>query len=150
MKQSILILGVGNILMGDEGFGVQAVNALEKLTLPDHVAVLDGGTGGFQLLGNMEGFDRVIMIDATLDENPPGTVRKIKPRFAADFPRSMSTHDIGLRDLVVSLQLLDKMPELDLIVVSIHSVQQQGVFLTPEAELAKTKVIDMILDMIGG
>jgi len=143
----ILVMGVGNYLMGDEGIGVHVAERLLKEELPDGVTVVDGGTGGFHLLGYFEGYDHIILVDATLDNNPNGTIRLIKPRFAADFPKAMSTHDIGLKDMVSALQLLGKMPDIRLFVVSIESLQQQGITLTPEVEavvpglLAKIKAL---------
>jgi len=131
IAERILILGIGNFLMGDEGIGVHVANALANEPWPEGIEVVDGGTGGFHLLGYFEGHSYVIIIDATLDGNPPGTIRLIKPRFAKDFPPAMSTHDIGLKDMVSALQLLDRMPEIDLFVVSIESIQQQGIELTP-------------------
>jgi hydrogenase maturation protease len=130
----ILILGIGNYLMGDEGIGVHVAARLQKEELPEGVDVLDGGTGGFHLLEYFENYKTVILVDATLDERPAGSVRLIKPRFAVDFPKAMSTHDIGLKDLVSALQLLGKMPEIHLFVVSIESLQQQGIELTPGIE----------------
>ncbi len=131
---AILIMGIGNYLMADEGVGVHLVERLSARDLPPGVDLLDGGTGGFHLLEYFEQYPRVILIDATLDGRPPGTIRRIKPRFAADFPQAMSTHDIGLKDLVGALQLLGRMPEIDLFVVSIESIQEQGIELTPQIE----------------
>lgn len=131
MKKKILVLGVGNYLMGDEGVGVHLITELQKTSLPEYVDILDGGTGGFHLLEYFETYPKLILIDATLDGHPPGTIRMIKPKFASDFPNAMSSHDVGLRDLVNSLQLLGKMPEIYLFVVSIDSLQQQGIELTP-------------------
>lgn len=144
MKQATLILGVGNFLMGDEGIGVHVVNHLHADTLPGDVVLLDGGTGGFHLLEYFENYSHVIIIDATLDNNPPGTIRLIKPRFAKDFPPAMSTHDIGLKDMVSALQLLDKMPDIDLFVVSIATIQQQGIELTEAVKQAVPHVIHQI------
>ena len=144
MNKSTLILGIGNILMDDEGVGVHVAKMLEEVSLPDHVTVLDGGTGGFHLLEYFELHDHVIMIDATLDGRPPGTIRLIKPRFASDFPPAMSTHDIGLKDLVSALQLLGKMPEIDLFVVSIASIQQQGIYLTDELQEVMPELIKRV------
>lgn len=144
-NKQTLILGIGNYLMGDEGIGVHVAKAMMDQILPDHVDVLDGGTGGFHLLEYFENYEHVILIDATLDGKGPGTIRLIQPRFAQDFPPAMSTHDIGLKDLVSTLQLLDKMPDIDLLVVSIASVRQQGVELS--AEIAGT--IPFLVDEIG-
>jgi hydrogenase maturation protease len=112
--------------------------------LPKGVDVLDGGTGGFHLLEYFEQYPNVILIDATLDENPPGTIRLIKPKFAKDFPQAMSTHDIGLKDMVSALQLLGTMPNINLFVVSIESIQQQGIELTPNIEAVTPLIIDQV------
>lgn len=143
-----LILGIGNYLMGDEGIGVHIANQLESRVLPDGVDILDGGTGGFHLLEYFEQYSHIILIDATLDSNPVGTIRLIKPKFATDFPLAMSTHDIGLKDLVSALQLLNKMPHIDLFVVSIESIQQQGIELTPEIEAIVPTVIERIFTLL--
>lgn len=97
---------------------------------PDYLEIVDGGTGGFHLQQYFEDHATVILVDATLDENPVGTIRLIQPKYAKDFPTAMSTHDIGLRDMVNALQIMDKMPQIYLFVVSIESIQQQGIKLT--------------------
>jgi hydrogenase maturation protease len=143
----LLILGIGNYLMGDEGVGVQTALALQKLPIADTIDVVDGGTGGFHLLEFFEVHKKVILIDATLDDNEPGTIRLIKPRFAKDFPRAMSTHDIGLRDMVNALQLMDKMPDIYLFVVSIESIQQQGIELTEAIEKTIPVLIEKVIEL---
>jgi hydrogenase maturation protease len=143
-NQPILIMGVGNYLMGDEGVGVHAANRLSELNLPENIYVVDGGTGGFHLLEYFEKYPRIILIDATLDNNPIGTIRLIKPKFASDFPKAMSTHDIGLKDMMSSIQLLGKFPEIHLFVVSIESLQQQGVEMTDEIEAIMPELIGKI------
>lgn len=134
MVKPVLILGIGNYLMGDEGVGVHIARTLENelVSETETIDVIDGGTGGFHLLELFEQYPHIILVDATLDSHDVGTIRLIRPRFAADFPKAMSTHDIGLKDLVSALQLLDKMPDVQLFVVSIESIQQQGIELTPE------------------
>ncbi len=126
----ILILGIGNYLMADEGVGVHMARMFEAEQLPAGVDVLDGGTGGFHLLEYFEQYQHVILVDATLDGLEPGTIRLIKPKFYSDFPAAMSTHDIGLKDLVGALQLLNSTTEIHLFVVSIKSIQEQGIELT--------------------
>ncbi len=147
-SNKILILGIGNYLMGDEGIGVQVANKMIHDNLPAGVDVLDGGTGGFHLLEYFEQYPNVILIDATLDQNPPGTIRLIKPKFAKDFPPAMSTHDIGLKDMVSALQLMGTMPIIDLFVVSIESIQQQGIELTPEIEAVVPLIIDKVKELM--
>jgi len=143
-KNKILILGIGNYLMGDEGIGVHLAERLALESLPEGVDVVDGGTGGFHLLEYFESYPNVILVDATLDTNPVGTIRKIKPKFSMDFPQAMSTHDIGMKDLVNALQILGTMPVIDLFVVSIESIQQQGITLTPEIEAVLPLLIDKV------
>lgn len=147
LKNKILILGIGNYLMGDEGVGVHVANRLQKENIPG-VDVVDGGTGGFHLLGYFEEYETVILVDATLDNHHNGTIRLIKPRFAEDFPKAMSTHDIGLRDMMCALQLLGKMPAIHLFVVSIESLQQQGIELTDEIEKVIPGLIEKIKDLL--
>ena len=147
-QKKILILGIGNYLMGDEGIGVHVANRLEKENDTPDADILDGGTGGFHLLSYFEGYEHIVLVDATLDNNPNGTIRLIKPRFAKDFPTAMSTHDIGLKDMVSALQLLDKMPNIHLFVVSIESLQQQGIELTAEIENVVPTVLNDVKKLI--
>jgi hydrogenase maturation protease len=95
-----LVLGLGNVIMGDEGVGVHVARAVESHTLPQGVEVLDGGTGGFILLGPLQSADRIILIDAAADGNPIGTVTRTTPRFARDYPPTLTAHDIGVKDLL--------------------------------------------------
>lgn len=141
MEPRILILGLGNLLMGDEGLGVHFARQMELETLPDNVDVLDGGTGGFHLMSYLEDYPVIIAIDATLDSNPPGTIRLIRPRFSKDFPCALSTHDIGLKDLLEGLQILGKFPEIHLLVVSIETVQPLYIGLSKPIVAAFPKLI---------
>jgi hydrogenase maturation protease len=76
-----LILGIGNVLMGDEGVGVHVVRYLENRGVPDGAALLDGGTGSLTLLEPMQSAGRIVLIDATVDGSPPGTVRPCSTPF---------------------------------------------------------------------
>jgi hydrogenase maturation protease len=98
--QKTLVLGLGNVIMGDEGVGVHVVRALAQKPLPPSVECLDGGTGGFVLLGPLQNADRVVLIDAAADGNPIGTVTRTTPRFSRDYPPTLTAHDIGVKDLL--------------------------------------------------
>ncbi|RHJ87687.1 HyaD/HybD family hydrogenase maturation endopeptidase [Parabacteroides sp. AM08-6] len=139
-----LILGVGNLLLKDEGVGIHVIQALEKETLPDNVSLMDGGTGGLHLLSWIQDYDRIIMVDATLDQNPPGTIRQLRPRYASDFPPLMSAHEIGLRDMIEAMILTGKLPDIQLIVISAADINEVGMELTPAVEAAVPEVIEMI------
>ena len=143
-----LILGIGNVLMGDEGFGVHFARMMEHEPLPSGVAVLEGGTAGMQLMEAIESHRYVFLVDATLDNRPPGTVREIKPRFSSDYPAAMSTHDIGLKDLISGLTFLGKLPEIYLFVVSVAELQPMYIGLSPEVEGALGQVKEKILERI--
>jgi hydrogenase maturation protease len=147
--KKILILGMGNILLGDEGVGVRAVEYMETKTLPSNVDLLDGGTGGFTLLPEILKYDEVILIDATIDDHPLGTIRVIKPRCSADFPKAMTTHDIGLKDLIESASILGKLPPLHLIVVTIKDFQPMDMELSPMIRDVLPNVYDEVLKILG-
>ncbi len=144
---AVLIMGIGNYLMGDEGVGVHVAQRLATETLPESVDVLDGGTGGFFLMEYFENYPVVILIDATLDDRPTGTIRVIEPRFASDFPRAMSTHDIGLRDLVEGLAILGKLPKIYLFAVSIEMIQSQQIELSPALERVMPELLAQVKNM---
>ena len=144
VEKETLVLGVGNLLLKDEGVGIHVIKALENEKLPAHVHLMDGGTGGLHLLSWLQGYDRIIMIDATLDNNPPGTVRLI-----TDFPPLMSAHEIGLKDMIDAMILTDDLPETHLIVISALNINEVGMDLTPEVKAAVPKVIRMIQEIIS-
>ena len=148
-EKETLVLGVGNLLLKDEGVGIHVIKALENEKLPAHVHLMDGGTGGLHLLSWLQGYDRIIMIDATLDNNPPRTLRLIKPRYATHFPPHMSAHDIGQKDMIDAMILTDDLPETHLIVISALNINEVGMDLTPEVKAAVPKVIRMIQEIIS-
>jgi len=152
MNGDLLILGIGNYLMGDEGVGVHFAKMMSEEQMPPGVNVLDGGTAGFQLMDDMERHPCVILVDATLDGRPAGTIRLIEPRFSADFPSAMSTHEIGLKDLMEGLILLDRMPKVYLFVVSIEKIQPLSMELSPpvKATLSRLKKqVETLMDRLG-
>lgn len=147
-ETKILILGVGNLLLKDEGVGIHVIQALENEVLPSNVTLMDGGTGGLHLISWIQDYDRIIMIDATLDANPPGTIRQLRPRFASDFPPLMSAHEIGLRDMIEAMILTGKLPEIELIVVTVADISEVGMDLSPAVEASIPEIIRKIKEMI--
>ena len=139
-----MILGVGNLLLKDEGVGIHVIRALENEELPPNVSLMDGGTGGLHLIAWIQDYDRIIMVDATLDDNLPGTIRLIRPRYATDFPPLMSAHEIGLRDMIEAMILTGKLPDIQLIVISAADISEVGMELTPVVEAAVPKVVELI------
>jgi hydrogenase maturation protease len=144
----ILILGIGNVLMGDEGIGVHAIKYLEDKALPPNVDLLDGGTGGFQLLSELSGYKKAIMIDATIGDYPEGTLTVRKPKYASDFPPALSAHDIGLKDLVEALHLTEQMPEIYLITITINPNQTLSMELSVRVMEQLPHIYDKVLELV--
>ena len=142
--EKILILGIGNLLMGDEGVGVHTIKAIEGKSFPDDVDILDGGTGGFHLMAYFQEYENIIMIDATMDKKPTGTVSVIEPKFASDFPKSLSAHDIGLKDMIESVTIIGKLPKIYLITVTIDTIQSMQMELSTKVKDAIPEVIKKI------
>ncbi len=146
---ALLILGIGNLLMGDEGVGVHAIRFMEKNPLPENIELVDGGTGGFHLLNYLTDYKKLIMIDATMDGKPDGTITVLRPKFSSDFPNSLGAHDIGLKDLVEAATILGKMPEISLITVSISTIQSMTMELSEPVEKAVEQVYKTVLDLLN-
>jgi hydrogenase maturation protease len=96
-----------------------------------------------------EEYPTVILVDATLDGRPAGTIRLIQPRFSKDFPRALSTHDIGLRDVVEGLQVLGKLPRLYLFAVSVEKLQPMADALSPELAAALPALRQQVLALLA-
>ena len=143
-----LLLGIGNLLLGDEGIGALAAQRLEKTDLAAKADIVDGGTGGFHLLSLLQEYSRVILIDAAMDERPPGTITRLRPRFASDFPRSLSAHDIGLRDLFETAALLGELPQIDLITISIEKMQSMGLEVSEPVRAALSGVEEIVRKLV--
>jgi len=135
--------------MGDEGVGVLAAQALETEDLGAGVEVLDGGTGGFHLLSHLDDVDRLVLIDAAADGHPNGTVRTIRPRFLSEFPRALTAHEIGLRDLLESATLLGRLPPTDLVTISVSGPFEVGAALAPEVAAAIPEVLDHVRTLLA-
>lgn len=146
-SNSILVMGVGNYLMGDEGIGVHIIQAMEKLKLPDYVDILDGGTGGFLLLNCFEAYNTIIFVDATMDGKPAGTISLIKPKFASDFPSALSVHDVGLKDMIEAVYLMDHVPDIHLFTVSIKELNPMTVKLNKKINNIIPQIIENILTL---
>ncbi len=143
-----LVLGVGNLLMGDEGVGVAAIRRLEQTGFAGRAELVDGGTSGFHLLGLFRGRQHIILIDATTDGKPLGTVSLIHPRYASDFPPTLTAHDIGLKDLLESAALLGDLPEVDLITISIGDLGLMTIELSPAVTAALPQVETLVKECL--
>jgi len=131
-----LVLGLGNTILGDEGVGVHVVQALANERLPSDVECLDGGTGGFILLEPLQKADRIFLIDATSDDNPLGTVTRTQPRFARDYPPTLTAHDIGVKDLLDAFYMQHGTRDVILYTITIDPRQTISMNLSETAAAA--------------
>lgn len=115
-----LILGVGNLLLKDEGVGVHVVNQLAKEELPDHVEVLDGGTSGADLVDVIANRTKVVVIDATEGDGEPGTLYRFTVHDLVRRVGSIgSLHEFGFLDsYLMSVQL--KCPPAEVVIVGVQ------------------------------
>ncbi len=137
----VLLLGVGNFLMGDEGVGIHVVQSLETQPPLFGVRVLDGGTGGINLLLEFDGVRDIVMVDATMDGRPAGTITLLRPERVADLPRGLGAHDFGVKDLFAASALLGSMPSIHLYTISVEEVKPMCTDLSPAVAAAVPEVV---------
>jgi len=109
---NILVLGVGNLLLMDEGLGVRALETIEqRFEIPAGVELMDGGTSGMELLGYIQGRDALIILDAVTCNKLPGTIVRMEgDQVPALFRKKISPHQLGLSDLIAAARLTDSLP----------------------------------------
>ncbi len=140
-----LVLGLGNVIMGDEGIGVHVIQALSRHILPQNVECLDGGTGGFILLEPLENADRILLIDATADGNPIGTVTRTTPKFSRDYPPTLTAHDIGVKDLLDAFYIQGGNRDVTLYAITIDPHQSISMDLSEVCQKAADEAVARIL-----
>lgn len=110
---NVLVMGVGNLLLQDEGAGGKAVEEFaRRYRVPPGVEVLDGGTSGIELLQYIRGRDLLILVDVVRSGNPCGTLTRFEGQHVpALFRDKISPHQLGISDLLAVCQMTDAMPE---------------------------------------
>jgi len=142
-----LVLGLGNPLMGDDGLGLAALERLAtRWVVPPEVQLLDGGTGGLQLLPPIEDADRLILLDAIEAGEAPGRLvvleRDELPRY---FAHKLSPHEIALRDVLALAELRDRLPA-DLVAIGLQPGRvTMGPGLSPEVEAGVAAMLDAVV-----
>ena len=127
-----VVLGVGNILLSDEGFGVRVAEALsQRFLFPDTVEVLDGGTLGIELMRFLDGAQRLILIDA-IHGSEPGSFRIIQgDDVRLYFQEKVSLHEMGIQEVLASLVVMEK-PIAEIVVIGVVPQSLEiGLDLTP-------------------
>jgi hydrogenase maturation protease len=143
--EATLILGVGNIIMGDEGFGVHVARRLKEMELPANVRVEEGGVGGFNLLGSLDGIKRLIVVDVMMIDKTPGELLLFKPGPGLIEPdkKIISFHQVGVLELVQMWGLLDYQPEIFFMVTRPEKLEW-GMELSPTVQLAAEKATRLL------
>ena len=115
--KKVLIVGIGNVLLGDEGIGVYIANQIRDSGIinSESVEVADGGTAGYDLLPMMMGRDRIVIIDALNADDVPGSVYRLKPENLAAMRGGMSLHETGIPEVIRALRLMGESPEVEII-----------------------------------
>lgn len=141
---SIVVLGVGNTLMRDDGVGVWAVRLLaETYDLPARVRLVDGGVAGLRCLPEFEGAEHLLIIDAVAGSEPPGAIYRLNPDdLSARRGPFFSAHEVGIAELLSVARFLGKLPFTRILGVQPEEVREVGLDLTPVLREALPRVVD--------
>lgn len=149
----ILVLGIGNTLLTDEGVGIHVLTALGSgPALPDDVELLDGGTLSFTLAGPIQDADALIVVDAANIQSPPGTWRLFEGDAMDAFllgNRKSTVHEVGLTDLRAIALLAGHWPTKRAMLAIQPQLMDWGEFPTPTVAAAVPAVADAIRDLVG-
>jgi hydrogenase maturation protease len=143
----LVVLGLGNVICGDDGVGVAVVRALgERFDVPESVSLLDGGTLGLSLLGWLSGAEDVLLVDAIRSDAPPGTLVHLSGDDVAPAVRDrLSVHQIGVADLLDALRLLGTWPARMELVGLVPARLALGLGLSPDVEAALPALLDAVV-----
>ncbi len=143
-----VVLGVGNLLLGDEGVGVHAVRRLAREPLPPEVTVVDGGTRGLALFPFLRDATHLLVVDAVRLPHPPGTVVELEGEVLLRGPSlKLSAHDVALPDLLNLLVLRRSRPFAALRLVGVvPATMEVGMTLSPPV----ARAIPVVLTRIRG
>ena len=142
----VIVLGLGNILLRDEGVGVRVIEALaERYHLPAEVEVVDGGTVGMDLLDTLAGCDHLLICDAVQTGAPPGSVVKLADAEApAGFQTRFSPHQLGLAEVLATLILMEEAPAAVTLIGVVPSDMDLGAELSPEVAAVVDQAVDRL------
>lgn len=150
--KDILVIGMGNVLMQDEGIGVRAVEELEqRFHIPHGVRLMDGGTTGMELFEPMRNCDCLIVADAVNAKAPPGSlVRIANEEIRAFFQTKLSNHQLGLSDLLALLSFKGELPRHIAIIGMVPHSLENRLGLTPEASAGLDAMVAMLRAELEG
>ena len=144
---TVLILGVGNIILSDEAVGVRAVEALAAAyDLPPGVRALDGGTSGMEMLDDIADVDLLIMVDALNTDQPQGTLLRLAgDEVPVFFRQKLSPHQIGLPDVLASLEFAGRSPK-DMVIIGVEASNfELGLEMSPAIAACVPQLVDKVV-----
>jgi hydrogenase maturation protease len=143
-----VVLGVGNLLLRDEGVGVHVAHALERVTLPQDVEVIDGGCSPH--LPIPDGVGKLIVVDAVRGGGEAGAIYRFRPQDVTTAPGVMtSVHQIGLLE-VLSMAGYAGAGPWDIVIIGVEPKEiDWGLELTPELEKKIPQLVELVLREIG-
>lgn len=144
----ILVLGVGNILLSDEGIGVRVIEALERrYVMPEGVDVMDGGTAGMELLEAMASRTHLIIVDAIVSrKSEPGKLLILRDEeVPVLFNNKISPHQLGLSDVLSALRFTGEFPDKITLVGVIPQSLEPNIGLTPTVEASLEPALQAVL-----
>jgi len=146
----IVVLGIGNILLRDEGVGVRVAEQMLSINLPREVEVVDGGTAGADLLDVICNRRKVIIIDAVDADVPPGTILRTKPEEVnSDTSGRISLHELGIIETLAMAKMLNSSPE-EVVLIGIKPDQIGcGLELSPEVAAAIPAAVRLVMQEIS-
>ncbi|HIP83269.1 MAG TPA: hydrogenase maturation protease [Desulfocapsa sulfexigens] len=145
------ILGIGNLLMGDDGFGVQCVEQfIRNYTLPENLTVLDGGTAGIMLAPFIEEVDIIYILDAVDLQDEPGSIHRFSNDDvqSGDIQTRMSPHQVGLLEILELCKLRGKAPERVEMITVVPENLSLGIGLSPRVQPKVNEVLDILFDCL--
>ncbi|MDR3737006.1 MAG: HyaD/HybD family hydrogenase maturation endopeptidase [Acidobacteriaceae bacterium] len=147
LPSRVVVLGIGNTLMGDEGVGVHAVQTLlQRYDLAEQVAVIDGGTAGMELLPELENIDHLIVIDAVRCGQPPASVARMAgEQVPAFFKTKLSPHQVGLSDVLAALRFKGTAPGSIVLIGVQPKCMELGMELSPEVQTSLERVLTLVV-----
>jgi len=149
-KKRTLILGIGNLILKDEGIGVHVVRALEEKKLPPEVDLIDGGTATMDLLSIIYESRRIIVIDALKAGGEPGTIYRCLPEDLMETSdRPLSLHQLGLLDVLGMSRQLGGDAAVVIIGVEPKEISW-GLELTEELQAVVPKVVKAVKKELRG
>lgn len=122
LEEKVLVLGVGNVLLKDDGLGPLVVRELEKEYQDEAVTFLDGGTLGLDLLAYVDGYKHLLIIDAFDIGKEPGSIFYWEGNILEGFNEKVSTHEVGVKELLNALHLLGSDLAITLMGIQVEEV----------------------------